>query len=156
MSFSIYRGTVQTDSKSHGEHRIKVLVPGIWEDKSQIPYVESVNGIYLRKNEEVYLLINDTYDSGIVIGRMKDWLNAEELTALFNSLIDEINNTRQSLRDLMDDYGKHTHGGVYTGACFTTPQSVSSGTYGGKYFISKVDVPRDMKKIKVDDVIHKG
>lgn len=155
MSLSIYRGSVLTASDEHSEHRVKVLVPGIWEDKSQIPYIESVNGIYLRKKEDVYLLINDTYDSGIVIGRMRDWLNAQEITDLFNMLIDAINADRESLRKLMDAFNGHGHTGVYSGAAQTATARSSAPLFGQQPLTPKTDVERDLKQIKVDNVIHK-
>lgn len=146
----IVRAEVLTDSSSDSFNRVKLKSPGIWNE-SQL--IESVNGIFLRKGEIVFVSLEDNFQSPLIIGRACNWLNAEELTSLVNNLIDSINKLGDEIDANSSKFNSHTHncsaliptvGGV--------PGTIVGFTLAPNMSMSDVST---ISNIDVDDVIHK-
>lgn len=77
--------------------------------------VESVNGLYLCKNDIVFVYIDDAFISPLILGRATGQLELTELVNVINKLIDIINNDK-------DAFDEHTHAlNATTGALIMSP-----------------------------------
>jgi len=107
MYNNIIRCVVEDPSDNDSLRRVTVKNPAIWEDKSDL--CDSVNGLFLRKGEIVYVDISDGIHNPLVLGRVGNWIDGQEILDLFNNLVKEINNTRDKLNELIRLYNAHMH-----------------------------------------------
>lgn len=139
----IIRAEVTTNSWEDELRRVKIKSEGIYEDS---PLIETVNGLYLRKGEKVYVDVSDGFEAPFIIGRCGNWIDGDEILALFNKFVDCINKTRADVRKLQEKYDNHTHqvtvshpGGVFT--TMATPSKVGS-------------TEKDMNDIEMKEIFH--
>lgn len=102
----IIRAEVTTNSWDDDLRRVKIKCPGIYDES---PLIESVNGLYLRKGEFVYVDISAGYEAPFIIGRCGNWIDGDEILSLFNKLVSELNKTRQDVKKLQQKFDAHTH-----------------------------------------------
>lgn len=84
----IIQGYCTSDSKATTDHRVKVTVPGICENV----LMDTVNGLYLRNGEQVFVYFMDNYLSPLVIGRVSGQFEISKLDDVLNSIISKYNN----------------------------------------------------------------
>lgn len=93
----IIRAIVKTESASNPNHSVQLDAPGYFTNLT----VESVNGIYLRKGDVVFVYVDDTFTSPLILGRATGQLELTELVNVINALVDIINNNK----DVFDNHG---------------------------------------------------
>lgn len=138
----IIRAEVLTSSQDDDLRRVKVKSEGIYDES---PLIESVNGLFLRPGEIVYVDVSDGYEAPFIIGRCGNWIDADEILALFNKLIDLLNKTRQDVANIQSKYDGHTH---------VVPQS-PSGVQTSETTTSLVSsTESDADKIEMKEIFH--
>lgn len=112
---TIVRAKCVSDSSADSKnHRVKVTCEGVFENLE----VDSINGIYLRKDDLVYVqtLTDDWYDA-MILGRCSGQLELQQLVDVINALIDIVNEDKRA-------FERHTHiipiGGVATAGSATS------------------------------------
>lgn len=83
----ILRGVCESDSYSDSVHRVKVTVQGVCSSEE----VDVVNGVYLRKGDQVFVYYEDRYASPLVLGRCSGQVEVPELLNLINAMVDVFN-----------------------------------------------------------------
>lgn len=139
----IIRAQVLTASEDSSDRRVKLKADGIWDES---PLIDSINGLFLRKGEWVFVDVSDGYESPLILGRVCNWLEAQELTDLLNTIIDKIN-------DNADKFNKHTHVCDLEVATTGTAAAQTGKAIGSTQ--KPLSVVTDMESVTVDDVIHK-
>lgn len=72
----IIRATVFTNSCEDPNARVQLRCPGIWEDSSGTPLIESVGGLSLKKGDIVFVDVSDGFENPLIIGRAMGSLNS--------------------------------------------------------------------------------
>lgn len=148
----IIRAEVLTSSQDDDLRRVKVRAEGIYDES---PLIESVNGLFLRPGEIVYVDVSDGYEAPFIIGRCGNWIDADEILELFNKLVDAHNETRKKLNDLIkkhnslvNSYKAHKHTGS-TGYSGYTLQITTEGQSG-----DTEETIDDMDEIEMKEIFH--
>lgn len=141
----IIRAEVLTSSQDDDLRRVKIRAEGIYDES---PLVESVNGLFLRPGEIVYVDVSDGYEAPFIIGRCGNWIDADEILTLFNKLVELINKTRQDVKKIQDKYDNHTH--QYIPAIH--PATASTATTAPSSKVSSVEDTAD--EIKMEEIFH--
>lgn len=102
----IIKAKVLTCSHDDPYRRVKLQSPETWSTES--PLIESVNGLYLRVGEMVFVDVTNEM-SPLIIGRCCNWLDAQELTDLLNNIINMINQTNATVTKNAQTFNTHTH-----------------------------------------------
>lgn len=96
----IVRAICATNSFDDSDnHRVKITCKGVFSDLE----VDSLNGLYLRKGDEVYVFsaFENWYDA-IILGRCNGQLELQNLVDVINKLIDIVNEDKKAFEG-------HTH-----------------------------------------------
>lgn len=76
-----------TSNSRNSDHRVKVTVDGICEDV----LMQTLNGLYLREDDPVYVYFDEHYLCPLVLGACDGQLEVDNLRDILNSYIDSYN-----------------------------------------------------------------
>ena len=83
----IVRAVCNSNSFDDEFHRVSITSEGSFTNL----LVDNLNGIYLRKNDEVYVFIEDDLINPMILGRCSGQLEIQDLLNLLNNFIDVFN-----------------------------------------------------------------
>lgn len=79
----ILRGVCQTPSSASPIHRVAVTVPGVCDNQ----VMDTLNGIFLKKGDEVFVYFEEEYNSPLVLGRCSGQLEIQDLVNVINAMV---------------------------------------------------------------------
>lgn len=149
----IIRATCTSNSFDDEFHRVKVTSEGSFKDL----LLDNVNGIYLRKGDDVYIFLEEDFINPLILGRCSGQLEIQDLLDLINNLISVFN--------------KHTHkipsgflkGDVSAASILTTLAATAAAAAGvppptitSSMGTDETGDPTDpdIDKIKPDDILY--